>query len=151
MFSFFNDYSVNEDNQTAVSTNEFCTRVALDGFSLPFGITFEDTLEKAFEKMAFNDPRKSFAADEGSDTDMTLAATKDWRIVYKNLKLTKDPIEYNTPHRICYNETYTAALANGQTSTAIREVELCFFDEGLEGKETLASITITVKTVYAIK
>ena len=78
---------------------------------------------------------------------MTLAAAKDWRIVYKNLKRTKAPVEYKTPHRICYSETYTAPLANGQMSTVIREMTLCFFDEGLEGKETLASITITVKTV----
>lgn len=154
LFGFLNDYSVNEDDRKAVSTNKFYTGTALEGFSLPFGITFEDTLEEAFEKMAFDDPRESFAADEGSDTNMTLAGTKDtkdWCVVYKNLKRTKDPVEYKTPHRICYSETYTAPLANGQMSTVIREMTLCFFDEGLEGKETLASITITVKTEYAIK
>ncbi len=146
LFGFSNGYIVEEDGKSSVSINKFYTHTALEGFSLPHGITFEDTLEEAFEKMGLSDnPRENFVADKGSDTEMTLASTDGWRLVFKNLKLTKDPVDYTNPYRIYYSETYTLSLENGKRATVTRDIELCFFDDGFGDKNTLESISIMIK------
>ncbi len=151
LFGFSAKYSVNEEEQVSVSTNSFHTSNALEGLSLPHGITFADTLASAFEKMGLAvNPKENFVADDGSDVEMTLKAEEISRLYFVNMNMTKAPAEYETPYRICYTETYTIPGENGENTLVERSISLWFPSKGLTDKETLDRVSVSVKVTQPI-
>ncbi len=151
LFGFSSKYSVNNEEQVSVSTNRFHTSTSLGGLSLPHGITFADTLASAFEKMGLAvNPKENFAADDGSDVKMTLKNEGNSCLYFMNMNMTKAPVDYETPYRIYYTETYTIPDENGENALVERSISLWFPSKGLTDKETLDYVSVSVRVTKPI-
>ena len=143
-FFGYENYFYQTEKETKYS-NSFYTMVALNGLKLPYGIDFEDNLSEVFQKLDIGkDPYKNFVADADSKTDMTLYTNGDVTLVFRDLKRTDAPVEYERPYELVYSETTSAVLSDGRTKTTQRTVKLAFHDKDDNVADTLGRFEMSV-------
>lgn len=129
LFGFYNDYTVTEDEKYANYSNRLRTKVPLNGLPLPHDVEFGDTLADVFEIFGIEiDPHSEFSPDKNSDTNMTLHSNGTATLLFQNLKLTKEPADYELPFVLIYTETYEIQQDGGKTIVVDRVIRLSFDD-----------------------
>lgn len=128
LFGFEDEYRVTEDEKYADCFTRLYTKVPLEGLTLPYEIEFGDTLSEVFEILGIGlDPYNEFSPDLFSDTKMTLYSGEKSSIILENLKLSKNPIDFEFPYVLSYVETYD--IDNnyyGKTTTVERRITFSF-------------------------
>ena len=129
LFGFYNDYTVTEDEKHANYSNRLRTKVPLNGLPLPYDVEFGDTLAEVFEIFGIElDPHSDFSPDKNSDTNMTLYSNGTAALVFQNLKLTKEPVDYELPFVLFYTEAHKIQQDGGKPIVADRVIRLSFDD-----------------------
>ena len=129
LFGFYNDYTVTEDEKHANYSNRLRTKVPLNGLPLPYDVEFGDTLAEVFEIFGIElDPHSDFSPDKNSDTNMTLYSNGTAALVFQNLKLTKEPVDYELPFVLFYTEAHEIQQDGGKPIVADRVIRLSFDD-----------------------
>ena len=147
LFGFRNDFTVTDG--MAAYSNQFYTETALEGLELLYGVEMGDTLTEVFKKIGHvKDPYRDFKADEGSDVNMTLNENGRAQLIFQNLKLTQDPVEYERPYVLGYVETYAESLSDGRDATVERTIQMVFHDRDGGENDTLARVEIRVCRSY---
>jgi len=127
LFGFEEEYRVSEDEKYADCFTRLYTKVTLEGLTLPYEIEFGDTLSEVFEILGIGlDPYNEFSPDLFSDTKMTLYSDEKSTIILENLKLSKNPIDFEFPYVLSYVETYDMDNYYGKTTTVERRITFCF-------------------------
>lgn len=127
LFGFHNDYVVTDDEKYANYSNILYSHVQLEGLPLPYDIQFGDSLGNVFKAVGIGlNPYEDFTPDQNSDTDITLYSKNTESLVFQNLKLTKEPIDYDLPFVLTYTETYNAQQVDGKPTVVQRVVKLSF-------------------------
>lgn len=121
LFGFFNDFTASDDNTYADHSNCFYTRVPLEGLTLPYGISFEDTAVTALQKMGFDikarDVKKipigtMILCNEGNSfLELTKSESGQYAYVLK------------------YEENYQATRLDGRATNLTRTVTMSFSTE----------------------
>ena len=126
LFYISNDYNTSDITRTC--TNYFKTTVSLDGLDLPFGITFNDTLDTALEKLMIDfDVQSDFSADDPNAGIMTLYKDESSYLKFVNhlfVPSNNGPPAYN--YTLQYSETYKYLNGNGTEVTVKRTVTMDF-------------------------
>lgn len=144
-FEIYNDYKVSEDNTYATYSNRFCTKVPLEGMELPYGITFDDSLDAAFRKIGIGvNIDKDFVANDDSGTEMTLYSKDGISFVVQDLNRTKEPVDYELPYVLIYIEHYNIKQSNGNIITVERMVKLSFGNGNTSENNTLGCMEINI-------
>lgn len=129
LFGFQNSYIVDEEINYDYYTNYLYTTVSLEGLDLPYGIQFGDTVEDVFRNIGIEgDPHDDFVPGATSDTDMTLYREDDFRLVFQDLRRTKDPVDFELPYVLVFTETYDIQQETGKITTVERMIRLNFND-----------------------
>ncbi len=147
LFGYKNDfYGDGENNKYS---NSFYTHVALDGLRLPYGINFNDALTETFEKIGIEtDPYDGFVGDSGSDTVMTLFDDGSSTLIFRDLKRTKEPIDYENPYELIFKDTKLLTLDDGRIDTVERTVLLSFADHDGKENDALCYLSVSVEENY---
>ena len=145
-FAFFNEYRKAEDGKSATCANHFYTKVQLEGLTLPYGITFEDTITTVLQKLDIDmDPESDFVSDEENAGTMTLQSDGVSSLeLIKCRLLTKTPKENSYDFELKYTETYHNTREDGRTSVVTRYVILSFTD----GNSKLDKLNMTIIEKY---
>jgi hypothetical protein len=148
LFGFRNDYTVTEDKEYVNYSNRFYTEVQLDGFEMPFGISFDDKIETVFEKLEmYFDLQKGFISDKDNTGTMTLYSDDHSTLQLINCKML--PATSGAPlydWEIKYTQTYQTSLSDGRTVDVTRQMIMSFTDDG-----KLGLLDLSVKEVYKYK
>lgn len=148
LFGFYNDYTVTEDEQHANYSNRLYTKVQLKGLLLPYEIGFGDSLEGVFEIIGIElNPFNDFWADKNSNTTMTLYSADNATLVFQNLTLTEEPVEYELPYMLIYSEIYEIQQDTGKPIVVERKITLSF---GLQNA-TLSRFDVSVNELRVIE
>ncbi len=143
LFGFENDYTVTEDSQYANYSNEFYTRVKLEGFSLPYGVKFEYTLENILQNFK---PYIDIPDDLNKESiilyadDTTIIELSNYEAASKN----GANVKYS--YEIKYTETYKTTLVDGREDTVTRCISMLF----ASGSNKLDLLTVSVNEKYMI-
>ena len=151
-FGFENCYEAIDND--ANYSNQFWTKVQLNGLELPYGIDFDDSLTEVLQKIGITvDPYTAFSADENSSTDMTLYRDNDESLVFKDMKRAQEFVENEMPYVLIYTETYATKRADGRNATVERTVKLSFLDKDSTENETdiLGMVGLSVCEKYKRK
>lgn len=144
-FEIYNDYKVSEDNTSATYSNCFYTKVPLEGMELPYGISFEDSLDDTFGKIGIRvNINSDFIPDNDTDTYMTLYGKDGESFVLQDLRRTKEHVEYELPYRLVYTEKYSDKQKNGKLVSVERMVKLYFRDGNTGENIVLGGVEISV-------
>lgn len=150
LFGYKNDFYGDGGNNKY--SNSFYTHVVLDGLRLPYGINFNDTLTETFEKIGIEtDPYDGFVGDSGSDTAMTLLEGDSSTLIFRDLKRTKEPVDYENPYELIFKETGLLSLDDGRIDTVERTVLLSFADHGGKENDALCYLSVSVEENYPQK
>lgn len=150
LFGFKNDYTVKD--KVAKYSNQFCTTVQLDGLELPYGIQLNDSLSDVFQKMEIGiNPYNGFSADENSYTDMTLYRDGKVTFIFKDLKRTQEPVEFEMPYVLIYSEVYDIELSDGRPASVERMITMSFWDKDAPQDDVLGLVEISVTESYRRK
>ena len=142
LVSYYNNYRETDEGFVDYY-NSFTTKVQLDGFDLPNGITFEDTVESVLTKCEIEmNPETDFVADDGGK--MTLYS--DMNIVIELIggavleMIPEDPNPDN--YMLKYSSTVPMTHRNGTVTTSLT---MAF------GKDKkLSRFTISVEEYYTL-
>ena len=130
LFGFYNDYKVTDDEKYANYSNSLYSNVQLKGLPLPYNIKFGDSLDDVFEVIGIGlDQYGNFTPDKNSDTDITLYSNDTETLLFQNLKLTKEPVDYEFPFVLTYTETYNVQQDGGKSIVVHRVIKLSFDDD----------------------
>ena len=130
LFGFYNDYKVTDDEKYANYSNSLYSKVQLKGLPLPYDIKFGDSLDNVFEVIGIGlDQYGNFTPDKNSDTDITLYSNDTETLLFQNLKLTKEPVDYEFPFVLTYTETYNVQQDGGKSIVVHRVIKLSFDDD----------------------
>ena len=130
LFGFYNDYKVTDDEKYANYSNSLYSKVQLKGLPLPYNIKFGDSLDDVFEVIGIGlDQYGNFTPDKNSDTDITLYSNDTETLLFQNLKLTKEPVDYEFPFVLTYTETYNVQQDGGKSIVVHRVIKLSFDDD----------------------
>ncbi len=146
-FGFKNEYRIVLSESKENSTNSFYTKVELGGLTLPYGITFEDTITDVFEKLGIEkDPKEDFVVDPDctNGTAMTIWKNENSSLTLYNLSLTTAPVDFEHRYKLEYTETYQEQK-DGKTVTVTRSVEFYIEKTFDAGDDTVDEFRITVK------
>lgn len=150
LFGFRNDFT--SKDKVAKYSNQFWTKFSLDGLELPYGIEVGDSLSKAFEKIGITiNPYNGFFADENSNTDMTLYRDDRVTFVFKDLKRTQEPVEFEMPYVLVYSEVYDIELSDGRPASVERTIKMSFSDKDAQQDDVLGLVEISVTKSYSSK
>lgn len=150
LFGFRNEFAVKD--KVAKYSNQFWTKVQLDGLELPYGIKLNDSLSDAFQKIGITiNPYNGFSADENSYTDMTFYRDDKVTFVFKDLKRTQEPVEYEMPYVLIYSEVYNIELSDGRPATVERTIKMSFGDNDAPQDDALGLVEISVDEIYSSK
>ena len=123
LFGFYNDYTATDDEKHANYSNRLRIKVSLKGLPLPYDVEFGNTLAEVFEILGIEiDPHSKFLLDKNSDTNMTLYSNDTATLVFQNLKLTKEPADYELPFVLIYTEAYEIQQDGGKTIVVDRVI-----------------------------
>ena len=126
-----NGYEKSRDGTYELYSNTLKTRMDLGGLTLPYGITFDDTLKVVFEKMGYtNTPYDSFVADSNSQNTMTLYTKNGESLVYYDFQITDPRGEYIIPYVLEYTGVDRYILDDGKSGMLIQCVTFSFSSEG---------------------
>ncbi len=147
-YGFSNDYTVNEADETATYSNRFYTNVALDGLSLPYGMTFDDTLAIMLQKLNIDvDPQSDFVSDKENEGAMTLQSDDSSSLVLINYLLLPDRSEKQIyDFELVYTERYQTTREDGSVTNVTRSIILSFSDENYK----LGKFDVSVVETYKI-
>lgn len=136
LFGFNNDYSETEDHEYANYSNSFYTKVPLDGLKLPAGISFEDALGTAINKLVPDADWKDRAGTVTlcSDDHSLLELTKH--------KKTSEELPYK--YELKYTQTYQLTRDDGSVTDVIRSITMSFSDS----RSKLGLFEIAVRETY---
>ncbi|MBQ7830286.1 MAG: hypothetical protein IJ345_08455 [Clostridia bacterium] len=141
LFGFRNDYTEAEDGKSARYTNSFYTKVLLDSLTMPYDVTFEDTLTTVLQKLGFAvDPYKDFVSDKDAEGIMTLYRDDKSSIVLKLACETEAP-----SYELIYTENYTIT-SREITVFVTRSVTLMFNN----GENKLEMLCVSVDEDYSL-
>ena len=147
LFGFKNDYTVKD--KVAKYSNQFLTKVQLDGLDLPCEIKLGDSLPDVFQKLGITiNPYNGFLADENSYTAMTLYRDEKVTFIFKDLKRTQEPVDFEMPYVLLYSEIYDIELSDGRPATVERIVKMSFWDEDAPQDDVLGLLEISVTESY---
>lgn len=150
LFGFHNDYTV-KDNLVSYS-NQFSTKVELDGLKLPYEIDFKDSLADVFQKMGNPiNPYDDFCADKGSYTDMTLYRDDHATFIFQDMKRVAEPVDYEMPYILIYSETYPIKRADGHSAFVERKIKMSFLDKDGTENDLIGFFEIIVNETYERK
>lgn len=126
-----NEYEKSRDGTYEIYTNTLKTRMDLGGLTLPYGITFDDTLKIVFEKMGYaNTPYDCFVADDNFQNTMTLYEKNGESLVYYDFQITDPRGEYIIPYVLEYTGVDRYLLEDGEVGTLNKRVTISFSSEG---------------------
>ena len=146
-FGFRNNYTVKDD--VATYSNQLWTKVQLDGLELPYGIEVGDSLSDVFQRMGITiNPYNDFSADENSYTAMTLYRDEKVTFIFKDLKRTQEPVDFEMPYVLIYTEIYDIELSDGRPATVERIIKMSFWDEDAPQDDVLGLVEISVTESY---
>lgn len=149
LIGYQNDFYQTSSGDESKYSNFFYTHIALENLSLPYGIDFDDSLTEVFQKIGIDiHPYNGFTSDENSDTDMTLFSDSTSTLIFRNLKLTQDPVEYQLPYELVFVETTLTTGNNGRVYTITRTVRLSFADSDGTDNDKLAYFEMSVVESY---
>ncbi len=122
LVSYSNDYRATNDGNVTYS-NSFTTEVQLEGFALPNGITFDDSIQTVLSKCAIEmNPETDFVSDDGYSGKMTLYS--DENTVIELVMLSSDSEDLNSDsYKFEYSSTVPSVYRNG---TVTRSVSMTF-------------------------
>ena len=150
LFGFRNDFTAKD--KVAKYSNQFWTKVQLDGLELPYGIQLNDSLSDVFQKMEIGiNPYNGFSADENSYTDMTLYRDGKVTFIFKDLKRTQEPVEFEMPYVLIYSEVYDIELSDGRPASVERIIKMSFWDKDAPQDDVLGLVEISVTESYSSK
>ena len=150
LFGFRNDFTAKD--KVAKYSNQFWTKVQLDGLELPYGIQLNDSLSDVFQKMEIGiNPYNGFSADENSYTDMTLYRDGKVTFIFKDLKRTQEPVEFEMPYVLIYSEVYDIELNDGRPASVERIIKMSFGDKDAPQDDVLGLGEISVTESYSSK
>ncbi len=145
---FYNDYTATEDDKYATYSNRFHTNIPLDGLTLPYEITFDDTLITVLQKLNINiDMQNDFVSDKDSQGTMTLRSNDSSVLTLTNCLLLAD--ESGKPlygFELRYTEKYHTTRKDGRDTNVTRSVILSFTDENY----MLGKFEVAVVEIYKI-
>ncbi len=136
LFGYWNDYNVSEDNR-ATAKNMFYTKVQLEGlFTMPCGITFDDTFSSALQKLGIEiDPKTEFPVHK--DTVKKLYYSDD-RVITITGFASSSTKQY--AYEILYTENHQVEASDGTVIDVLRSIELSFTDDNKLGYFEMAVI-----------
>ena len=147
LFGFRNDFTAKD--KVAKYSNQLWTKVQLNGLELPYGIQLNDSLSDVFQKMEIGiNPYNGFSADEDSYTDMTLYRDGKVTFIFKDLKRTQEPVEFEMPYVLVYSEVYDIELSDGRPATVERTIKMSFWDKDAPQDDVLGLVEISVTESY---
>ena len=138
LFGFSNNFTASDDNTYADYSNRFYTYVPLEGLTLPYGISFEDTAATALQKIGLD--LKARDLKEFPTGTMTLCSEGN-----SFLELTKSaraPYVYV----VKYTENYQATHQDERKTNLTRTVTLSFGAES----DQLGFFEISVNEKYKL-
>lgn len=139
LFGFHNDYTVTEDEKYANYSTRIFTKVQLEGLVLPQGIELGESLEDVFKKTGIElSIYSGFTPDKNSDIHMTLYRNGESSLVLKDLRQSKDPVDYEYPCWLVFTEKTDIQQTDGKTTTVERVISLGFLGDVL----SLAEISV---------
>lgn len=119
---------------------------------MPYGIKLNDSLSDAFQKIGITiNPYNGFSADENSYTDMTLYRDDKVTFIFKDLKRTQEPVEYEMPYVLIFSEVYNIELSDGRPATVERTIKMSLGDNDAPQDDALGLVEISVDESYSSK
>ena len=150
LFGFRSDFA--DKDKVAKYSNQLWTKVQLDGLELPYGIKLNDSLSDVFQKIGISiNPYNGFSADEISYTAMTLYRDEKVTFIFKDLKRTQEPVEFEMPYVVIYSEVYDIELSDGRPATVERTIKMSFWDKDAQQDDVLGLVEISVNESYNSK
>lgn len=112
------------------------TSVLFDGFVLPYGLTFGDSLDTVSRRLELaSSPLKNFAPDDADvPYRMTVREDGDTSLVFENLLLDPNVSKTAYPFTLTYKETSEETNEAGERVEIWREVKLSFDGDARLGR-----------------
>jgi hypothetical protein len=93
-------------------------------------------------------PYNGFSADENSNIAMTLYRDESVSFIFKDLKRTQEPVDFEMPYVLIYTEIYDIELSDGLPATVERIIKMSFWDEDAPQEDVLGLVEISVTESY---
>ncbi len=147
LFGFCNEYRVTDDKEYVNYSNSFFTKTPLDGFELPFGISFDDTLEMVLQKLEIDLDLQSAFVSEGDTVIITLYSDDHSSLQLINRKTIPEtsgaqPYAY----ALEYTQNYKSARGDGKEVNVTRKMTMSFADDN-----KLGLLDLSVNETYKYK
>jgi len=131
LFGFYNDYMVEEDNNSANYLNRLYTTVQLEGLDMPFNINFDDTLSTVLQKLEIDvDWQDRLTSDKDNAGILTLYNDDRSSLQIIDCEWLPDSSMqalYN--FELKYTENYQTTRIDGRTVSVTRCISLFFFGD----------------------
>ena len=130
-YGYKHDWFIDEENGKESSGYSIYTEELFDGFVLPHGLAFGDSMKKVCNKLSLSaSPLENFTPDsELSPYLMTMRKEVGTSLTFENLAINPH-VQTTLPYRIIYTEATTQTNDAGEDIAITREVSLYFNEDG---------------------